>query len=88
MGQFLVDNNVISNYFSELFSEKAMKFVAEVIDQVPNISVITEIEALSWINADKAKEKIVKDFIQDAKNNAPILRSCVPLRCSPAQQKN
>ena len=32
----------------------------------PIISVITQIEALSWINPDKTKEAIVKDFINDA----------------------
>ncbi|MDB4920975.1 MAG: hypothetical protein JWQ54_2958 [Mucilaginibacter sp.] len=46
MGQYLIDNNVISSYFSEVFSEKAMDFLTEVIDLIPNISVITEIEAL------------------------------------------
>ena len=45
--QYLIDNNVIAYYFSGEFSEKAMDFVAKVIDQIPNISVITEIEALS-----------------------------------------
>ncbi len=48
MGQYLIDNNVISSYFSGLFSEKAIDFVANVIDQTPAISVITAIEALSW----------------------------------------
>ncbi len=43
MGQYLIDNNVISSYFSELFSENGMNFIAEIIDQTPNISVITEI---------------------------------------------
>ena len=66
MGQYLIDNNVISSYFSWLFSEKAMDFVADVIDQRPNISVITEIEALSWHNPDKSKEAIVRAFIEDA----------------------
>lgn len=66
MGQYLIDNNVISNYFSGLFSIKGMDFIAEVIDQTPNISVITEIEALSWVNLDKNKEKIIQEFIQDA----------------------
>ena len=41
-----MDNNVISNYFSGCFAEKSMDFIADVIDQIPNISVITEIEAL------------------------------------------
>ena len=40
--------------------------MAEVLDQTPTISVITEIEALSWINPDKSKEQIVKTFVQDA----------------------
>jgi hypothetical protein len=65
MGQYLMDNNIISNYFSNHFSEKGMEFIASVIDQVPNISVITEIEALSWVNPDKNKEKIVQEFIQE-----------------------
>lgn len=52
MGQFLIDNNAISNYFSGLFPENGMDFMAEVLDKTPIISVITEIEALSWINTD------------------------------------
>ena len=66
MGQYLIDNNVISSYFSGLFNEKAMIFVADIIDRIPNISVITQIEALSWVNADKRKENVVKEFIEDS----------------------
>ena len=65
MGQYLIDNNIISHYFSESFSESAMIFISEVIDNVPNISVITEIEALSWINPNKSKEKIIKKLDQN-----------------------
>ena len=85
MGQYLIDNNIISNYFSGLFSEKSMNFVAEIIDATPNISVITEIEALSWINPDKAKEKIVQEFIQDANVltiSPAIVSQCVAIRRS------
>lgn len=66
MEQYLIDNNAISNFFSGIFSEKGMDFMAEVIDQTPTISVITEIEALSWIDPDKSKEQIVQAFVQDA----------------------
>lgn len=66
MGQYLIDNNVISNYLSNLFSISGMAFIADVFDEVPNISVITEIEALSWISTDKVKEKIIKEFVLDA----------------------
>ncbi len=85
MGQYLIDNNVISNFFSGAFSEQSMKFVSEVIDNVPNISVITEIEALSWINPDKGKEKVVKEFIHDANVlglSADVVARCVAIRRS------
>jgi hypothetical protein len=58
MGQYLIDNNAISYFFSGLFSEKGMDFMAEVLDQIPTFSVITEIEDLSWINPVKAKNKL------------------------------
>lgn len=66
MGQYLIGNNIISNYLSNPFSINGMAFIAEVFDETPNISIITEIEVLSWINPDKAKEKIIKEFVLDA----------------------
>lgn len=60
-----------------------MEFVADVIDRTPNISVITEIEALSWVSPDKRKEAIVKAFIGDA-NILPlspdVVAQCVKIR--------
>ena len=43
MGKYLIDNNAISNFFSGLFTEKGMNFMADIIDQIPTISVIAEI---------------------------------------------
>lgn len=83
MGQYLIDNNVISSYFSGQFSEKAMDFIASVIDQIPNISVVTEIEALSWVNPDKSKEAIVQEFIQDATVlglTPDVVSQCIKIR--------
>ena len=85
MGQYLVDNNVISNYFTESFPLKTMNFISGVIDKIPNISVITEIEALSWIAPDKVYEIIIKEFINNA-NILPltkkIVAECVQIRRS------
>ncbi len=78
MGQNLIDNNAISNYFSGLFPTKGMFFMAQVIDQTPTISVITQIEALSW-----HKEQIVKSFIHDATVLAltpAVVNQCVNIR--------
>jgi hypothetical protein len=85
MGQYLIDNNAISSFFSGLLSQKGMDFMAEVLDQSPTISVITEIEALSWINPDKSKELIVKEFIQETTILAltpAVVATCVSIRRS------
>ena len=83
MGRYLIDNNVISNYFSNSFSEKAMTFLSEVIGETPNLSVITKIEALSWRNADFAKENIVRIFIDYSNIIAlsdMIVNECISIR--------
>ena len=50
MGQYLIDNNVISDYFTESFSEKAMCFISGVIDQIPNILNIQHLQILNPID--------------------------------------
>ena len=60
-----------------------MSFIASVIDAVPVISVITQIEALSWVNKDKDKEKSVRDFVADANIlmlTDDIVNKCVAIR--------
>ena len=85
MGEYLMDTNVISGYFSETLSESALDFLGEVIDNIPNLSVITEIEALSWINEDKNKERILREFIGDSTIlgvTPQVVRECVSIRRS------
>jgi predicted nucleic acid-binding protein len=85
MGQYLIDNNAISHFLSGLFSTKGMEFVSNVIDQTPIISVITEIEALSWVNPNKNKEQILKSFVQDAtilELSPFVVAQCVTIRRS------
>ncbi len=85
MGSYLIDNNIISKYFSDSFSEEMTNFISEIINQTPLISVITEIEALSWVSQDKNKEKIISDFISDSKIvtlNSEIVSLCIKIRRS------
>jgi len=65
MEQYLIDSNIISDYFSASFSAKGLQFIDFVIDEIPNISVITQIELLSW-KTDSAKEQQIKNFIADS----------------------
>lgn len=85
MEQYLIDNNIISGYFSGIYSNEAMRFVSRIIDNTPVVSVITQIEALSWITNDKSKEEIVKSFISDShiiSLNQEIVEECIKIRRS------
>jgi predicted nucleic acid-binding protein len=60
-----------------------MELMSVALNTMPNISVITEIEALSWVSADKPKEEIVKSFINDANIinlTSEIVKKCISIR--------
>jgi len=82
MERYLIDTNAVSDYFSVSYSIKGMKFMDEVIDGIPNLSVITQIELLSW-NIIASAEQKVKDFISESiiLNITPeVIAQCVDLR--------
>ncbi|TAE38901.1 MAG: type II toxin-antitoxin system VapC family toxin [Runella slithyformis] len=83
MGQYLIDNNAISGFLAETLSANGMAVMSEAIDQTPIISVITEIEALSWVHDDKGKEQIIKSFVNDSiviSLTPEIVARCVRIR--------
>ena len=83
MGRYLIDTNVIANYTAEKFPEKAMNFLANVIDEIPNISVITKIETLSWRSAIMQEEENVKAFVDNSTIFAlsdTIVDKCIEIR--------
>lgn len=85
MEKYLIDTNIIANYFAEMYSLEAMNFIGKVIDKTPNISVITQIEALSWVSSDKNKEQIIKEFINDSfiyGIDEKVVLTCIKLRRS------
>jgi hypothetical protein len=65
MERYLIDTNVVSDYFSPSLPASGLQFMDSVIDVVPNLSVITQIELLCW-KTDAIKENAVKDFISDS----------------------
>jgi len=65
MEQYLIDTNVISDYFTASFSSAGLSFLNTVMDATPNISIITQIELLCW-DADEVTEQKVKNFIDDS----------------------
>jgi len=82
MEQYLIDTNVISDYFSASLPVAGLLFVDSVIDAVPNLSIISQIELLCW-QTGVAKEQRIKDFIADSVifNITPtVILHCVNIR--------
>lgn len=82
MEQYLIDTNVVSDYFSASLPISGLHFLDTVIDAVPNISVITQIELLCW-KTDQNTEKKVKDFITDSDVldiTPDVIMHCVNIR--------
>jgi len=82
MEQYLIDTNIVSDYFSASLPSEGLKFMDSVIDAVPNLSVITQIELLCW-KTEAAKEDRVKEFILDSEVfdiTPQVITHCVNIR--------
>ncbi len=82
MGQYLIDTNVISEYFSASLPVTGMALLDKVINSIPNISIITQIELLCWRTDNITEQKVIK-FIKDSlilDINNDIVTHCVDLK--------
>ena len=82
MEHYLIDTNIVSDYFSCSLPFKGMQLLDKIIDATPNLSIITQIELLCW-NMDAPIEQYVKNFIADSlilNINPTIITHCVTLR--------
>ena len=77
-----MDTNIVSDYFSASFSVDGIALMDTVIDAVPKISVITQIELLCW-QKDADTEQKIKNFIADSvvlDISPEVIVQCVNLR--------
>ena len=82
MERYLIDTSSISDYFSASLPADGPRFMDTVIDTVPNLSVITQIELMCW-KTNPEKEQKVKDFIDDSLilDIVPdVIQKCIDLR--------
>jgi predicted nucleic acid-binding protein len=82
MEHYLIDTNVVSDYFSASLPTRGLQFMDFVIDEIPNISIISQIELLCW-KTDAVKEQQVKDFITDSavfNITYNVIAHCVSIR--------
>ena len=75
--KYLLDSNVIIGYLAGKIPQDGMKIVSEMVDQIPNISVISQIEVLRF-NDTPENEATLEKFI-----NASII---YPLSSSVVQR--
>jgi len=83
MVKYLFDTNVISDYLSDSFRGEPMDFLESIIDNTPNISIITKIEQLCWKQEDNKVERIIRNFTKDSiviEINDKIIDLCVQIR--------
>ncbi|MFO7978759.1 MAG: type II toxin-antitoxin system VapC family toxin [Bacteroidales bacterium] len=82
MERYLIDSNVVSDYFSASLPERGLQFMDSVIDDVPNLSVISQIELLCW-KTQPQKERGIREFIADSviiDITPEVISFCVDIR--------
>ena len=82
MEQYLIDTNVVSDYFSDSLPLNSIQLLDSIIDAIPNLSIITQIELLCW-NVDTLTAQKVNNFIQDSvviDISPDVIAHCVTLR--------
>jgi hypothetical protein len=63
-GYYLIDTNSVIDYLGKKLPEKGMKFLNNIIDDVPNLSIITQIEVLSFTTS-RENYEILLSFVND-----------------------
>lgn len=66
MGSYLIDTNVALDYLGEKIPSRWLKFLDGIVDDIPNLSVITKIEMLGQ-NIEDKDFKIIKKFVASSK---------------------
>jgi predicted nucleic acid-binding protein len=63
--QYLIDSNAVIDYLSGKIPEKGMSFMNQVINDIPNISVISKIEVLGYKTTPEAYQ-LLSGFVEDS----------------------
>lgn len=80
MEQYLIDTNIVSKYLSGLLPAAGEQLLDSIIDATPALSVITQIELLSWKSGFETQ---IGEFVGDSIVYAltdEIVKTCITLR--------
>jgi predicted nucleic acid-binding protein len=84
MGRYLIDSNIVSDYLAENLDNSLLDFLDPIFENQPCLSVVTQIELLSW-KTDPGVENLIKQFLDNAQIFNPsdeIVHRCVDFRRS------
>ena len=62
MGRYLIDSNIISDFFADNLEEAFLNFLDPNLENSPIFSVITQIELLSWKTSPEIEKSLVQFF--------------------------
>lgn len=63
---YLLDTNVIIDFLGNKLPEQTLTFLIPIIDSIPNVSVITQIELLGFKTSNR-HQKVLSNFVEDSK---------------------
>jgi len=63
--QYIIDSNALIDYLSGKLHKNGMSFMNQVINDIPNLSVITKIEVLGYKTTPKAY-RLLTEFVEDS----------------------
>lgn len=79
---YLIDSNVIIDFFSGSFDKTGLLFLEDIFNQTPVVSIITKLEVLGF-NAPFEEYRLLKQFFDDAlvlNLNEKIVSQTIELR--------
>lgn len=80
MEKYLIDTNAISHYLSASLPDEGMDFMDKVMDAVPNLSVISQIELLSWKSGKSDQIRLLINDSRIFSLTDDVIEICVRLR--------
>jgi predicted nucleic acid-binding protein len=63
--RFLLDSNTVIDFLGAKYSDEGMNLVTSAVDDIPNISIITKIEVLSYKTSIE-EYNLLQNFCKDA----------------------
>ncbi len=82
MEQYLIDTNVVSDYLSASLPPSSTQFMDEIIDAIPTLSIVSQIELLCWQTHAETETKVLA-FLNDCSIlniDNRVVAMCVQIR--------